>query len=202
MDGVDVVIPARNEENTIGDIVRQFVEHPGIREVIVGIDADTTDNTAMAAAMAGAGIRVYGARGKGQCVTGALMRVETPYVVFCDADVTGLTYDHISLLIAGAILGERTVTIGVPDIPSNYPDKRVWAWRWVSGQRCVPTSLVRILDLHGYLMETQINRASQHAEIPIRFEWLRGLKSKFQMSEVRIAEMERDAEWARQKGIL
>jgi glycosyltransferase involved in cell wall biosynthesis len=204
-DGIDVVIPARNEQDTIGPIVDTFISHPAIDKVIVVVDADTVDDTAV---MAGSKRFPNGwvinnvARGKGQCVMAGLMDVRTDYVVFCDADVTGLTYDHVSLLVADAIIGGDALTIGVPDVPNNYPTERIWAWPWVSGQRCVPTKLVRPLELHGYLMEVQINAAARWAGLPVCMEWLRGLKSKYQITDVRIREMERDHKWGREKGIV
>jgi glycosyltransferase involved in cell wall biosynthesis len=206
-EGIDVVIPARNEQDTIGVVVSVFKAHPAIGKVIVVVDRDTADDTAILAVNAVADNR-HGwvltpeARGKGQCVREGLKQVVSKYVVFCDADVRGLTYDHVSLLIGNAVLDEPYVTIGVPDIPSNYPTERLWAWPWVSGQRCVPTALVRPLYLHGYLMETQINAAAKHTGLPLNFEWLKGLQSSYYMSERRIREMMEDAEWGHKHGIL
>lgn len=55
---VSLVVPARNEEDTVGDVIssvrRELVEqHPLLDEVVV-IDSDSTDRTASRAARAGA----------------------------------------------------------------------------------------------------------------------------------------------------
>lgn len=202
MDSIDVVIPARNEAENIGAVISVLKLHPGIGHIIVVVDKDTTDNTDTLAHAAGALTIDTGTHGKGQCVTIGLKYVETDYVLFCDADVKGLTYDHISILICDAIMGADTMTIGVPDIPRNYPTERIWAWPWVSGQRCVPTKLVRPMLLLGYLMETQINLAAKNAGMGLRLEWLKGLTSSYFISEKRIQEMERDAEIGLKLGIL
>lgn len=207
-DGIDVVIPTRNEDATIRPIVEVFIEHPAIRTVIVGIDEDTTDDTMTTAIGSWLGeprrlVIIFGGRGKGQVVKKCLQVVETPHVIFCDGDITGLSSDHIDLLIADAVFNDKeTMTVGVPDIPANYPTDRVWAWPWVSGERCVPTKLVRPLELHGYLMETQINSAARHANFAVNFQWLVGLTSPYNLSEQRIAEMQRDAAWGKEHGIL
>jgi len=205
-DGIDVVIPARNEAKTISPIVNAFVDHPAINHVIVVVDKDTTDDTTVMANltlnMVNGWVLNRMSRGKGQGATLGLNDVTTDYVIFCDADIRGLTHDHISLLIADAVLGEDSMTIGIPDLPPNYPSNREWAWPWVSGERCLPTRIVRPLKLHGYLMETQINRAASHAKIPVRMEHLPGLKSDFQMNAKRILEMQRDRDWARGKRFL
>ena len=204
-DVIDVIIPARNEQDNILSLVREFEWHPAIGTVIVGIDADTTDNT-VGVLFSTTATLLFGARGKGQVVSRCLQIATSPYVLFCDADVKGLTQVHIDLLIANAIFddaGEHpVVTIGVPDVPENYPTDRLWAWPWVSGQRCVPRRLVNMLNLHGYLMEAQINAATKHAAMPINFEWLTGLKSEYKMTDKRLAEMQRDADYGRRHGIL
>jgi glycosyltransferase involved in cell wall biosynthesis len=206
-DSIDVVIPARNEQDTIGRIVSVFKTHPAIGRVIVVVDSDTSDDTAILAAGAigtwnEGWVITEAGRGKGQCVRRGLEEVTTDYVIFCDADVEGLTANHVSLLLLEAVMDTNAMTIGVPDVPSNCPIERIWAWPWVSGQRCVPTALVSPLFLHGYLMETQINQAARYASVGVHFEWLRGLKSRYYMSARRISEMERDFHFGKEHGIL
>jgi len=198
----DVVLPARNVANTIEDIIDVLHSHPSIGQVIVSIDMDTTDLT-MKAAKTSDVLIATNAGGKGQCVMEGLRRVTSPWVLFMDSDIRGLTYDHIGLLIADAVAGNPDrMTIGVPDVPYNYPSTRLWAWAWVSGQRCLPMRIIRDLNLHGYLMETQINRAAKNAGIPLNFEWLQGLTSEYIMDERRLREMDRDAQWGRTHGLL
>jgi hypothetical protein len=145
-------------------------------------------------------------QGKGQCVEIGLSMVKTPYVIFCDADITGLREEHVGLLLSEALIDEAaehpTMTVGVPELPANLPTERLWAWPWVSGERCVPTRLVRPLTLHGYLMETQINAAAKHAGMALRFEWLRGVVSPYEMTDKRLEEMKRDAIWGREHGVV
>lgn len=205
-DRIDVVIPARNEADTIGSVLSVFKLHPAIGTVIVVVDKDTGDDTAEVARQAldstDMVLELFTPSGKGQCVRHAMQYVNTEYVMFCDSDLKGLTVDHISRLIYHATLGDDYLTIGVPDIPKNYPTERIWAWPWVSGERCVPAKLVQPLWLHGYLMETQINTAARHADMPLNFQWLRGLQASYYMSERRIREMVRDAEFGQTHGIL
>ena len=206
-DIVDVVIPARDEQETIGAVISTLKLHPAIGQVIVVIDKETTDDTAWIAVNAVSDNRdgwvlTPNAHGKGQCVRAGLAEVKTDHVLFCDADIKGLTYDHISLLLCNAIAGKDCMTIGVPDVPSNYPTDKLWAWRWVSGQRCVPTRLVKPLFLYGYLMETQLNLAARHSQLPVDHEWLRGLKSDYYMSERRLQAMADDARFGIDHGII
>lgn len=201
-DVIDVIIPAKGTHETIGDVVSAFKNHPAIGKVIVV--SNPPDLRIMQALVKFSGVYVLysSAIGKGQAISRGLQVVTTPHVILCDSDVTGLSYDHISLMILDAIIDKDSLLIGVPDIPENLPERRLWAFPWVSGERCIPTRLIRPLRLHGYLTETQINLAAHHAKFPVRFEPLYGLKSPYRMSDERLAAMAKDAEWGREHGIL
>jgi glucosyl-3-phosphoglycerate synthase len=97
---ISVVIPARDEERTVGGVVSALREAlvqrvPLIDEVVV-IDSDSADRTATVAADAGA--TVYRARdiapeygghpGKGEALWKSLFVTEGELLVFVDADLT------------------------------------------------------------------------------------------------------------------
>lgn len=202
-DSIDVVIPARNCALTIADVVRPFHTHPAIgRVIVVSNPPDITTNVILKEFDGGVIIVNTMADGKGQAVKTGLEFVQTNHVVLCDADIIGLTEDHVGLLISDAVLEEDSMLVGVCEPPDTLPERRLWSWPWVSGQRCVPTKLLSPLRLHGYLMETQINFASSHANYPVRFERLKGCFSPYKMTEERIAAMERDALWGKRFGLL
>jgi glycosyltransferase involved in cell wall biosynthesis len=202
-DVIDVVIPARNTADNIASVVRPFYNHPAIGHIIVVANPpDLRISKALNEFDYPVLLLHTGAEGKGQAVMRGLNDVQTEYVVFCDSDVIGLTEDHVSMMVSDAVAGEDSLLIGVPEYPDNLNERRLWAWPWVSGQRCVPTRLVRPLILHGYLMETQINRAARYAEYPVRLEWLKGLTSPYVMTDQRLNDMDNDARWGREHGIL
>lgn len=209
---LDVVIPARNEANTLGPIIETFVSHVGIGQVIVAVDVDTNDDTWDVADEAGASRIVTGTycQGKGQAVMYGLSTVETDRFIMCDADITGLTHEHINHLIhptAGMILG-------VPDWPTEAEfeatgQPRKWkkrltlSWAMVTGQRAMPTEFARdIGELHGYLVDTQMNVRAIEAGMELIVRELHGLHSPFQLTDQRLAEMERDRQWGMANGWL
>lgn len=202
---IDVVIPARNEATTIKHITFVFRHHPRINRVIVVVDADTTDATTFEASNYATHVTL-GPRGKGQCVKHGLQFVRTARVIFCDADLTGLTYNHVSQLTDTGL--RDSMVIGVPDfpdvtkIPPRFADTITWAWPWVSGQRRVPTDLAYSLDLHGYLMEVQLNKANHKAGNKVQLERLYGLHSPLALTSQRLDEMNRDHKWGVENGIL
>jgi hypothetical protein len=208
---IDAVIPARNEQDSIGPIVRAFKGTHGIGQVIVSIDADTSDGTAEIAGNNGAIVIPGKYRGKGQVAKLGLSYVDTESVLFCDADYRGLTTAHIQRIIEG----EEKHIIGVPDLPLDdilnsdaVREKPDWfmriieSWQYVSGIRKVPVSVIRHITLHGYLMETQINQGCLNAGIRPVFVMLRGLYSPFHMTTQRREEMLRDRAWGMGHGIF
>ncbi len=117
---VSVVIPARDEEATVGAIValiRRFLMErtPLIDELIV-VDSRSRDATAAVAAAAGATViapqEVLGhlppLEGKGEALWKGLAASSGDLVVFIDADLRGFTSDFVTGLL-GPLLTDRTV---------------------------------------------------------------------------------------------
>jgi dolichol-phosphate hexosyltransferase len=80
---VTVVIPAKNEAPTIGDIIARC--RPYADEILV-VDGHSTDATRRCAEEAGVRVIADGQRGKGDAIRSALPFLRTPITVFIDAD--------------------------------------------------------------------------------------------------------------------
>jgi dolichol-phosphate mannosyltransferase len=93
---VTAVIPARNEESTVADVVRECLHYAG--RVIV-VEGGSTDRTARVAAKAGALVVRDRGLGKGAALRLAVEHIETPICVFVDADGSHDPID-IPLLVA------------------------------------------------------------------------------------------------------
>jgi glucosyl-3-phosphoglycerate synthase len=115
---ISVVIPARNEERTVGRVVaalRQalLMATPLVDEIIV-VDSDSTDGTARAAERAGA--VVHRARdiapalgsypGKGEALWKSLLVTQGDLLVFVDADLTRWGPHFVTGLL-GPLLADR-----------------------------------------------------------------------------------------------
>lgn len=82
-DLLSIVIPAKNEERTIGEIVERARRYAG--EVIV-VDGRSTDATAAAAEKKGAKVVQDRGRGKGDAIRTAVPLITKKFVVFMDGD--------------------------------------------------------------------------------------------------------------------
>jgi glucosyl-3-phosphoglycerate synthase len=117
---VSVVLPARNEEATVGRLVADLAEAwvrsvPLVDELVV-VDSDSTDATAAVARAAGADVVAtrdvlpgYGTRpGKGEALWKALAATTGDLVVFLDADLLGDVTHYVPGLL-GPLLADPQV---------------------------------------------------------------------------------------------
>ena len=105
---VTVVIPAKDEEGLIGEIVDSV--KPYADEVFV-IDGHSRDRTRELAAEHGARVILDGGRGKGEAVRIGLAQATTEIVVFIDADGSHEPHD-IPKLVAPIRAGQADLVIG------------------------------------------------------------------------------------------
>ena len=119
---ISVVIPARNEERTVGRVVgalRQtlLLDMPLVDEIIV-VDSDSTDGTARAAERAGGTVHrardiapVLGSYpGKGEALWKSLLVTQGDLLVFVDADLTRWGPHFVTGLV-GPLLADPQVQL-------------------------------------------------------------------------------------------
>ncbi|MGR6999755.1 glucosyl-3-phosphoglycerate synthase [Yinghuangia aomiensis] len=119
---VSVVLPALDEEPTVGAIVRtirgELMErHPLVDELVV-VDSGSADRTAEVAAAAGARVvhrdeilpRLPAVRGKGEVLWRSLLATTGDLVCFVDADLRGFSADFVSGIL-GPLLTDPSVQL-------------------------------------------------------------------------------------------
>jgi glucosyl-3-phosphoglycerate synthase len=117
---ISVVLPARDEEATVGTLVSDLREHwmrrvPLVDELLV-VDSDSTDATAAVARAAGADVvattdvlPAHGTRpGKGEALWKSLAATTGDLVVFLDADLIGDVAHYVPGLL-GPLLADPQV---------------------------------------------------------------------------------------------
>ena len=90
--GVSVIIPALNEEETIGRVVdeipKEKMEQAGYKVEILVVDNNSTDGTKKIAEEKGARVIVEPVRGKGRAIRTAFESVSGEFIFMLDADYT------------------------------------------------------------------------------------------------------------------
>jgi glucosyl-3-phosphoglycerate synthase len=117
---ISVVLPARNERETVGGIVaairRELVERAPLVDEIVVIDSRSTDDTAAVAAAAGADVvaqdqvlpHLPPLSGKGEALWKSLAVTGGDLIVFIDADLRNFTPAFVTALL-GPLLTDPAV---------------------------------------------------------------------------------------------
>jgi glucosyl-3-phosphoglycerate synthase len=119
---VSVVIPARNEERTVREVVSRIAAlaaDTGLVDELVVIDSDSSDQTAREAAAAGA--TVHRARdvapqldafpGKGEALWKSLLVTEGDLLVFVDADLTQWGPHFVTGLLGPLLFDEHVLLV-------------------------------------------------------------------------------------------
>lgn len=94
---VSVIIPARNEQDTVATVVRAAASSPLVNEVIV-VDNGSTDNTAGVAKAAGAKVFDEPVAGQGNALRTGYTVARNDWVVKLDADLTGFSPTLVEML--------------------------------------------------------------------------------------------------------
>ena len=102
---VTVIIPARNEENFITDVVKIVKLNKNVEQIIV-VNNDSEDNTEYLAREAGAEVVNCKEHGKGYAMEAGMKYVRNNIIVFLDADILNYPPNLIDLLIHPVINNE------------------------------------------------------------------------------------------------
>ncbi|MFB7113398.1 glucosyl-3-phosphoglycerate synthase [Streptomyces sp. NPDC056190] len=162
---VSVVLPALNEEATVGDIVavirRDLVERAPLVDEIVVVDSGSTDRTSEVAAAAGARVvhrdeilpRLPAVPGKGEVLWRSLLVTRGDVICFVDADLREFSSDFVTGIV-GPLLTERDVDLvkAMYDrpftVPGGHTSKPVAAGQAGQGGRVTELMARPLLNMH------------------------------------------------------
>ena len=110
------IIPAYNEAKTVGDVVRAVVASKMFDEIVVVSDG-STDATSKVAKEAGATLvhEMPWKHGKGAALGHGIMHSDAEVICFFDADLKGLTVEHVKMLLDPVIHGRSYMNVGLRD---------------------------------------------------------------------------------------
>jgi len=110
-----VVIPAHNEEKTIGDVIKA-VRDCGILDELIVVDDGSFDRTAEIAKKAGARVlRSKENLGKGEALKAGVKASDAEILLFLDADLVNLKAGHIKNLLEPVLSRGFDMSVGAVD---------------------------------------------------------------------------------------
>jgi glycosyltransferase involved in cell wall biosynthesis len=158
---VVAVVPAYNEERTLGDVLAVLRQVPAVHAVFV-ISDGSTDGTAEVARAGGATcIELSQNVGKGGALKAGVDRADADVYLFLDADLIGLRPDHVLRLLEPVLSGEAQMSVGILEKGRVATDLAQAVAPYLSGQRAVTRDILRGLpsmETTRYGIEVAINR--------------------------------------------
>ncbi len=183
---VAAIVPAFNEALTIGAVVATLVASARIDEVIVVSDG-STDATASLARAAGA--TVYDLprqQGKGHALLHGLATTTAGTVLFCDADLRGLTVDHIHRLLEPVLSRACRMNVGLRD--RGWLLNRVTPFLpLIGGERALDRNVIEHIPpkyLSGFMIESALNYYCRSRGLVYGSELLPGLSIRRKYQKV------------------
>jgi len=123
---VSCIVPAYNEEETIGSVLRILNASSLIDEVII-VDDGSKDKTSLKVRKNFPRVRlIVHSKNKGKAdalLTGA-KAAKNPVLFFCDADLKGLKQKHINELISPVVNGKTRMIVGAQEYMNVLREKK------------------------------------------------------------------------------
>lgn len=142
---VAAIIPAYNEEKTIGEVLNAVKSARLVDNIIVVSDG-SSDSTAGVARQSGANvIELTKNMGKGGALKVGLDNSSSETILFLDADLIGLTGEHVIKLVEPVYSGRVDMSIGIFKGGRFATDLAQKVSPYLSGQRAVKRTILNCL---------------------------------------------------------
>ena len=172
------IIAAYNEEKTIGPIIDVLKAIPFLNQIVVVSDGSTDHTVDVAKSKGVEVVELLYNVGKGGALYQGLMSTTSNVVLLLDADLIGLTPQHVIDLIRPVMDNEADVTIGIFEDGRFATDFAQKIAPFLSGQRAIRVDILRNIpdmEISRYGVEVAINRYIRKNEVKVKLVKLPGL---------------------------
>lgn len=167
---VSVIIPAYNEGARIQKVISAVKKAVLPSETVVVSDGSTDDTVEIASAEGINVVELPQNQGKGAAMKAGVSSTDAEIYVFIDADLVGLTPEHVDSLIRPILEGEADATFGVFGGGRVTTDIAQKMTPGLSGQRALKAEFLKNLpgiEESGFGVEVVLNKhlERQHARV-------------------------------------
>lgn len=165
------IIPAYNEEKTITAVLDALQSSGLIDEIIVVSDGSEDETVKVASDHEGVlVIELLVNRGKGGAVKAGLDHCNTEIILIVDADLIGLTAEHVEALLAPVIEKKAPMSVGLFEKGRVATDIAQKMAPFLSGQRALRRELlenISDLDLSRFGLEVALHSYVEENELDV-----------------------------------
>jgi len=175
---VSVIIPAYNEEKTIGNVLRSVKSIPLVDEIIVVNDSSTDDTSLIAKNYGVCVIDMPENIGKGGAISAGLKICSSEIILLLDADLIGLKMNHIYDLLIPVINDDFDMTVGIFKHGRTVTDFAQKIAPRLSGQRALKKLMLEEIDdidLIGYGLEASLTKLVKNKSYKVKEVYLKDL---------------------------
>ncbi len=173
--GVTAIVPAYNEESTVGQVLEVLLDCPAVDDILVVSDGSTDRTADIARSYPIRVLELPENRGKGGAMKAGVENTTHDIVVFIDADLVGLTPKHIIDLIEPVSSGRADMSVGLFEAGRLATDLAQKIAPFLSGQRAVRRSLfqeIPQLEHTRYGIEVALSRYADKHDVPVEIVYL------------------------------
>lgn len=180
---VAAIVPALNEEANVGEVLKVLLSSKVLDQVIL-VDDGSTDKTAEIGKRLGAKViklSKIGGSGKGNAMKQGLKATNAQIIVFFDADLVGLSEEHISSLVGPMLKENIEMCIGIRDRLFGLPEliAKIDPLMAIGGERAIKRDLFeKISDkfLQGFAVEPALDYYCLAKKLPVKYAILKKLR--------------------------
>jgi polyisoprenyl-phosphate glycosyltransferase len=138
---VAIIIPAKNEEHRIVNVLRAATNSKLADEIIVVSDGSTDRTVEIASRFKGVRVLDLAWQGKGGAMASGVAATNADVLTFIDADLMGLRSEHIDNIIRPVVENEADMCIGIFRGGKFWSDAAQKISPYISGQRAMKRRL-------------------------------------------------------------
>lgn len=177
---VSAIIPAYNEEKTVGAVLLALKDHPLIGEVIL-VDDGSTDSTASIAALSGARVvRIRKRSGKAEAMDVGVREAQFPFILFLDADIVGLTPEMITRIVEPVLFGWYEMFVALRGRKTLFLNKLLRISPIIGGERALSKRLWYMVPdsfKRSFQIEIALNYYTKRTGKKMGFALFHGLRN-------------------------